>query len=165
MEKFQEVREKAKKNIKIADHMLTVTFPLVKDTKLLLSVIENIFLGYTNAIAALLYYERLFKKIPPFQETFESKFNMFRDRCVKKHNIDKSYIIEVQDIRDIILEHRKSPIEFKRGDKFVICSDDYNIKSVSAQDIKKYVDKAKVFIEQIDTIVSENDRLFRPIEE
>ena len=161
MEKFQEAREKAKKNINIADHMLTVTFPLVKDIKLLLAVIENIFLGYTNAIAALLYYERLFKKIPPFQDTFESKLNMFRERCVRKHKIDKSYLIEVRDIRDIILEHRKSPMEFKRGDKFIICADNYNIKSLSIEDIKKYVDKAKVFIEQIDTIVSENDRLFR----
>ena len=103
MEKFQENREKAKKNLKIADHMLGVTFPLVKDTKLLLAVIENIFLSYTNAIAAILYFERAFKRIPPFQETFESKLNMFRERCVEKYKIDKSYLTEVQDIRDIII--------------------------------------------------------------
>jgi hypothetical protein len=120
MEKFQEARERAKKNIAVADHMLSVTFPLVKDTKLLLAIIENIFLAYTNSIAAILHHERLFKNIPPFQETFESKFNMFREMCSSKYKIDKSYLTEIQDIKDIITEHKKSPVEFKRGDKFVI---------------------------------------------
>ncbi|MBR9691245.1 hypothetical protein GOV06_00500 [Candidatus Woesearchaeota archaeon] len=161
MEKFQEARDKAKKNIKIADHMLSVTFPLIKDTKLLLAIIENIFLSYTNSIAAILYYERLFKRIPPFHDTFESKLNVFRGRCVVRHNIDKSYVMEVQDIRDIIIEHRKSPVEFKRGDRFVICSENYRIKSISVRDIRKYIDKAKVFIEVMDNIVSKDEGLFR----
>ena len=161
MEKFQEAREKAKKNLKIADHMLGVTFPLVKDTKLLLAVIENVFLAYTNSIAAILYYERLFKKIPPFQETFEGKLNMFRESCVERHKIDKSYLIEVQDIKDIIIEHRKSPVEFKRGDRFVICSESYRIKTISAKDIQKYIDKAKLFIQEMDNIVNKDEGLFR----
>ena len=141
--------------------MLSVTFPLVKDTKLLLAIIENIFLAYTNSIAAILYYERLFKRIPPFQDTFESKMNMFKERCITKHNMDKEHIIEIQDIRDIIIEHRKSPVEFKRGDKFVICSDNYRIKTISVRDIRKYIDKAKVFIEAMDTIVRKDEGLFR----
>jgi hypothetical protein len=161
MEKFQEARDKAKKNIQIADHMLSVTFPLVKDTKLLLAVIENIFLAYTNSIAAILHYERLLKNIPPFQETFESKFSMFRERCVHKYNFDKSHLTEIQDIKNIIVEHKKSPIEFKRGDKFVICSDSYNIKTVSIEDIKRYINRAKVFIEAIDNIVGKYGGLSR----
>jgi len=162
MERFQEEREKAKRNIKIADHMLSVTFPLVKDPKLLLAILENIFLAYTNSIAAILYYERLFKRIPPFHETFESKLNMFREKCVLRYNLDKSYLLEVQNIKEIILEHKKSPVEFKRKDQFVICSDNYRIKSVSVQDIKKYIDRAKLFIEAMDTIVSKDEGLFRP---
>ncbi|MBW2996497.1 hypothetical protein KY332_04320 [Candidatus Woesearchaeota archaeon] len=161
MERFQEHRDKAKRNVKIADHMLLVTFPLVKDTKLLLAVIENIFLSYTNAVAAILHFERLYKKIPPFQDTFESKMNMFKERIVIKHGIDKSYLFEIQDIRDSIIQHRKSPVEFKRGDKFVICSENYRIKTISANDIRKYLDKAKVFIEVMDNILGE-DGLSRP---
>ena len=161
MEIFQEHREKAIKNLKIADHMLTVTFPLVKDTKLLLAVMENIFLGYTHAIAAILHHERVFKNIPPFQDTFESKLNMFRERCVGKFSIDKSYLTEVQDIRDILVEHRKSTVEFKRGDRFVICAEDYRLKTISAADIGKYLDKAKVFIQAMDNIVKKDEGLFR----
>ncbi len=161
MERFQEHRDKAKKNLKIADHMLTVTFPLVKDSKLLMAVIENIFLSYTNAIASILYYERLFKRIPPFQDTFESKLRMFREKIAIKHKIDKEYLKEIQEIRDIILEHRKSPVEFRKKDRFVICSENYRIKSVSADNIKKYLYKAKVFIQVMNNIVKKNEGLFR----
>ena len=156
MERFQEARDKAKKNAQIADHMLYVTFPLVKDPKLLLAIIENIFLAYTNSIAAILYYERMYKRIPPFQENFESKFNLFKERCITRHHLDKSYIIEIQDIKDIIIEHKKSPVEFKRGDRFVICSDNYRIKAISVNDIKKYLEKAKVFIQAMDIIIGKD---------
>ncbi|MCP3682530.1 MAG: hypothetical protein GY861_07545, partial [bacterium] len=47
MEKFQEAREKARKNINVADHMFCMTYPLVKDNRLLLAILENIFLGFT----------------------------------------------------------------------------------------------------------------------
>lgn len=165
MEKFQEASEQAKRNFKIADHMLSVTFPLVKDTKLLLAIVENLFLTYTNSIAAILYHERLFKRIPPYREdSFESKFNMFKEKCLVKHNIDKSYLEEIQNIRDILIEHRKSPVEFKKEDRFVICSEHYQIKTISVNDIKKYISKAKLFIEAMDTIVSKSEGLFRSTE-
>jgi len=161
MEKFQEHQEKAAKNIKIANHMLGVTFLLVKDPKLLLAIIENIFLAYTNTIAAVLHYERLFKRIPPFQDTFESKLNMFREKIIPKHNMDKSYLIEVQDIRDIIIDHKKSPVEFKRGNKLVICTENYRMKTISERDIQKYLDKAKVFIELTNHILEKDAGIFR----
>ena len=44
MEKFQELREISKKKIFLADHILTQTYPLLKDPKLLLATTENIFL-------------------------------------------------------------------------------------------------------------------------
>ncbi len=161
MEKFQESRDSAKKNIKIADHMLSVTYPLVKDNKLLLAVIENIFLAYTNTIGSLLYYERLFKRIPPFQENFESKFNMFKEICVLKYNIDKSYIADIQDMKNIIIAHKKSPVEFARKDRFVICSNNYKLETISVNEIKKHIDKAKLFIQEINNITNKDEGLFR----
>jgi len=160
MEKFQEAREKAKKSIKIADHILSVTYPLVKDSKLLLAVVENIFLAYTNAMASVLYYDRLFKRIPPFNDTFESKFNMFKEKCIHSYKLDKNYLEDMQDVKNIITEHKKSPMEFTRKDKFVICSDNYRMRAVSLDQLAAYVNKAKVFIQDIDNIVSKNERLF-----
>ena len=161
MEQFQQARDKAKKSIQIADHMLSVTYPLVKDPKLILAIMENIFLAYTNAMSAILYHDRLFKKIPAFNDTFESKFNLFKARCVDEHKLDKSYLIDLYDIKSTILEHKKSPVEFTRKDKFVICSEDYKMRTISLTELANYINKAKVFIQDMDNIVSKNDGLFR----
>lgn len=160
MEKFQELRDIAKKRITIADHILTQTYPLVQDTKLLLAVIENIFLALTNSMGSILHYERLFKRIPPFYDNFDSKFNMFRSRVVNAYNIDKEHIKFIQDVKDITIAHKKSPIEFKRKDRFVICSDDYNIKEITLEKIKDYVSKTKLFMQKAESIVSKNEEIF-----
>ncbi len=160
MEKFQELRDISKKKIQIADHILTQTYPLINDSKLLLAVLENIFLALTNSIGSLLYYERLFKKIPPFQDNFSSKFNMFRAKCVSKYNFSREQIDMVQDIKDIILQHKKSPVEFTRKDSFVICSNNYNMRTISIDKMKDYLSKAKLFIQEINKIVIENEEIF-----
>lgn len=160
MEQFQQARAKAKKSIEIADHMLSVTYPVVKDPKLLLAIMENIFLAYTNAMSAILYHDRLFKQIPPFNDTFESKFNMFKTRCIGKHKLDKVHLMDLQEIKNIIQEHKASPVEFAKKDKFVICSDNYKMKTIELNDLNAYINKAKVFIGQMDTIVGKNERIF-----
>jgi len=160
MEKFQESREKARRNIMLADHMLTQTYPLIKDPKLLLAVIENIFLALTNSMATVLYYERLFKRIPPFHDNFESKFNLFKMKTAIRYNISQEYLYLMQEVKDIIIEHRKSPVEFTRENKFVICSSTYNMKTISVDQMKKYIQKTKSFLEIAESIVSKNESIF-----
>ncbi|MBU0665747.1 MAG: hypothetical protein ABIC91_04990 [Nanoarchaeota archaeon] len=161
MEEFQEAREKAKKNIMIADHMLIMTYPLIKDPKLLLAVIENISSALNNAMTSVLLYERLFKRVPVFQDTFDSKFNVFRQRIVDRYQINKEYLKLIQEVREIISQHKKSPVEFARKDKFVICSENYRIKTLGVPEMKTYIAKTKMFIEDIVRIVSKNDGIFK----
>ena len=161
MERFQESREKAKKNIHIADHMLTVTYPLVKDTKLLLAILENVFLGYVNAMSAILYHDRLFKTIPPFQNTYESKLRMFKEKSMRKHKLSNDYLMELQEIRELLKEHKESPVEFVKQDKFVICSETYKMKTIGLKNIQQYIDRAKLFIAEVDKITQKNESLFR----
>ncbi|MCK4521930.1 MAG: hypothetical protein KAU20_05115 [Nanoarchaeota archaeon] len=160
MERFQELRDRAKKKIMLADHIITQTYPLIKDPKLLLSAIENIFLALTNSMGSLLHYERLFKRIPPFQDTFDSKFNIFKERCVEKYNIKQDYISVIKELKDIIIEHKKSPMEFVRNDRFVICSDNYRMKTIDIDKIKKMMHITKDFVFDMEKIVSRNEEIF-----
>ena len=153
MEKCKTALAEAKHYLKIADHMLIITYPLVKDPKIMVAVIENIFLSFTKAMGAILYYERYNKRIPPFHETFESKFNMFRLKIVNKYKIKKDYVKLIEDIKSIILEHKKSPIEFIRKELFVICSKDYKVSTLSVKSMKTYVSKAKLFIADISNLI------------
>ena len=160
MEKYEELREHARKRLQVADHMLTMTYPMVKDPKLLLAVMENIFLALTNSIGALLHYERMYKRVPPFQDTFVSKFSVFKQKCAQSYRIDPDYVSMVQEIKEIILQHKKSPVEFTRNDAFVICSEDYKMKTISLDKMKIYILKSKTFIKQIDDIITKNREVF-----
>jgi hypothetical protein len=160
MEKFQELREAARKKLVVADHMLYMTYPLVNDTKLLLSIMENVFLAMSYAMSSVLYYEQLFKRIPSFHESFESKFSIFKDECVKKYCFDKEHINIIREIKDIIVEHKKSPVEFVRKDRFVICSSNYRVKTIDLNQIKRYVTEAKSFINETGNVISRNEQIF-----
>ena len=112
-------------------------------------------------MSSLLYYERLFKRIPIFQDSFESKFIVFKNKMVSKHHIDNEYVNLIQEIREILLAHKNSPVEFSRGDRFVICSDNYRMKTIKVSDLKKYVAKTKLFIIDINRLVSKNAGIFK----
>jgi len=161
MEKFQELREDAKKKLQLADHILTMTYPIVKDPRLLLSSIESLFLAYSYGMSSVLHYERIFKRIPSFPENFSSKIKVFRDICIKRYDIDLEYLKIIKDLRDILVAHKKSPVEFTRGDSFVICDEDYRTRIISLNEVKKYVEKAKLFINNVYTIVSKDETIFR----
>jgi len=155
MEKFEEARDKAIKNLKIADHMLTQTYPSVKDPKLLLAVMENLFLSLTNAMGAILHYEVIQKRINQFDENFESKYNIFKLKVAPGYKINKDYVKLVGDVKNIVIAHKKSPVEFARKDAFVICDDNYAMRALSANEMKAYVEKTKGFVQEMQNITSQ----------
>ena len=161
MEKFQELREISKKKIFLADHILTQTYPLLKDPKLLLATTENIFLAYANSIGALLHYDLLFKRIPNFQDNFENKFRIFREKYAGKQGIKQEDIESIRDIKEIIVQHKKSPIEFSRDDQFVICSKSYDMKIIKVSDLKNMMINAKEFVDKIVKITTKNEEIFK----
>jgi hypothetical protein len=161
MEKFQELRDSANKKLKIADYILTMTYPMVKDPKLLLAATENLFLAYSYSMSSLLYYEQIFKRIPIFPDNFSSKLEVFRNKCLERYKIDADYIKIIKELKEIIILHKKSPLEFPRNESLIICNDSYRMRTVSPVMVKEYVEKAKLFIKRVSTIVSKDESIFR----
>jgi hypothetical protein len=153
MEKMIKVRERALKNLKIADHMLTQTYPVINDAKLLLAVLENLFLATTNALTAILYYEQQYHDLGQFKDLFETKFNVFKLEVAPKYHISSEVILFIQSLKNKVIAHKKSPMEFARKDKFVICSKDYKTEIVSLPQLKKDLEKAKLFVHFMNTIL------------
>ena len=160
MEPFQESLLKAKKKLHLADHMVFVTYKLVNDPRLLLSAIKNIFNSLQNTIDSLLIYERVFKRIPAYPENFGSKFSILKDNCINRLNLDQSYLYLIKDIHTLLLEHKNSPVEFSRKDRFIICSSNYQTKSISLKEIKEYISRSKDFIKDVESIVIKDARIF-----
>ncbi len=153
MEAYQRLLTEAKKKLSLADHMLFVTHPLLKDPKLLLAVMENLFLAQTHTMGALLYYERIFKRVQPFFDTFESKYRVFSEKCLERYNLDPDYLDFLRSIKEVLVAHKRSPIEFSRKDQFVICSEDYELKVLNISEIKELVAKTKQFYVDITSLI------------
>ena len=106
----------------------------------------------------ILFYERYMKLIPPFHDTFESKFNMFRAKSAREHKIDEKYARLIQDLKEVIVLHRKSKVEFRRKDTFIICQEDYSTISISAAQLKEYIKTTKEFVALMD-VLSKHERI------
>ena len=161
MEKFQELILIAKRKLKIADHMLNVSYKLVSDPKIMLSAATSLYTAVESAMSAALEYERIFKKIPMYSDNFDSKYTIFSTKLNKLHEITKDDLKLVTELREISQAHKKSPVEFTRKDKFVIASDDYDLKTLEVEDIKKYISRAKFFINKMESIVNRNNGIFK----
>jgi len=146
---------KAEKRLKIADHILHVTYPMIKDVKLLLSVIDNLFLASANAITSLLVYEKFRKNIDNFKDNFDSKFKIFKNI---DYGFDAINLKTNKDIREIVEQHRKSSIDFRRKSEFIIITDDfYSHQTINEKIVKKYLKIIKDFIRDVKIIL--NDKI------
>jgi hypothetical protein len=137
-----------------ARHLLQVTFPMIKDPKLLLGVMDNISASLESSMDAILAYERLLRLVPIYNNNYQSKFNLFRMKSVKRNNISPEVIHLMSELRYTLDLHKKSPMEFQRGNRFVICNKDYQLKVISLKDLQQYIYTAKGMLDQMEKIVS-----------
>ncbi|MBS3149973.1 hypothetical protein J4455_04775 [Candidatus Woesearchaeota archaeon] len=154
MEKSLILLKEAQQCIKTADHLCYVTFPTVNDNKILMAIAENIYIGMVSAMEALLQYEKEFRRLYNIPENFDLRFDLFKSNLAKKYNIDRTYIYTMDELRKLLQLHKKSQMEFNRKGSYVILADDFKLKTLNINKIKQYVNNAKPFINDIDTIIS-----------
>ncbi len=159
MEKFQEDRLQARKYVKAADHMLTQTYLLVKDPKLLVAVTDNLLLACESAMSSVLHYDRIFKKIPPFHDNFESKFNMFKMKTAPMNKLNE-YILLINELKTLQEKHKQSAVEFSRKDNFVMADDNYNLQLITKEKIQDIMSKVKNFLTEVEKLTSKDEGIF-----
>ena len=152
MEEYDLLLHRAKKRLVTADYILTMTYPVVKEAKLLLAVMESIFLSLTNAMGAILQHEVKYKKLPNFENNFNSKYALLKEF---EDQYELPYLDTALTIKEIILKHKQSPVEFQKNNNLVICSDSYQVTKITAEKTKKYLSNAKSFIKRATTLVKD----------
>ena len=149
----------ANRNFKTADHMLYVTYPLVKDNKLLILVAENLCKALLAGLDALLYYETLYKRIRGVPENFVDKMDILKRSIASRYNIPRSNIVVIEDLNAIIEQRKKSPMEFVKREKYVICSSDYKTSVLTTEKLKNYINESRLFLNKVTSLI-ENARRF-----
>ncbi len=145
-----ELQDKAKRSLAVADHMAHVTFKLFNDPKILLAILENLNIALESSMNALLIHEREKKNIHAFADNFEHRYKIFKDQVAPRHGIEDLHLKLIRDVRGVMQSHKKSPVEFVRNDRFVICNDDYDMKTLSVDQIKQYVIWTKGLLAKVD---------------
>ncbi len=147
MEKFLESLEEAEKTIKTLDHMVYVTFPLIKDKRLLLKVIQEIKKSVADCITSILQYEYIFKRVSLSRDPKEN-FRTFTEKCAARYGIGKDEISLVLELFDFVEKHKSSPFEFIKGEEVVILSESMNHITLSIEKTKQFLNLAKEMLKK-----------------
>lgn len=142
MEKFLEYIQEAEKIIYTIDHMTYITFPLIKDKRLLLKILMETKTAITNCINAILQYEYIYKRITLYKNS-KTNFETFTEKCAPRYNITKEEIKSISELFDFIQEYKESPMEFIKDEKIVILSENLKTKTIALEKVKSFLYLAK----------------------
>ncbi len=153
MENFSLSLETAARTIKTADHMAYITFPLLKDKRLLIKILTEIYLAVLNIVNAVLQYEYYYKRIALYKDA-RMNFNTFAEKCSPRYQISQEDVKRILDIFTIVEKHKQSPMEFVRREKFVIMSEDMQAESISIERLKEYLILTKGLLKRVNEVIS-----------
>lgn len=142
MEKFLENIQEAEKNLRTIDHIVYVTFPLIKDKRLLLKVIQDIKGVVTHCITSILQYEYLYKRVSLHRDSREN-FKIFTEKCAVRYNISKEEIRLFMELVEFVEKHKASPFEFVKEEKIVILSENSKPTTLTLEKTKEFLIMAK----------------------
>jgi len=146
MESFRqdiaELLEKANNALRTADHMIYVTFPLIKEKRLLVKILDEIYESIKNILNAILLQENFAGRITLNKDT-KTNFIIFGEKCAPRYNISQEELSEIIEISRLIEQHKKSPLEFVRKDKFVIMSENLHTETITLDKLKDWLFIAK----------------------
>lgn len=127
-----EILKEAWNHYHTADHLLNVTYPLIKDPKLLLGIITT--LNNTLSCALNYFIES------NYEASLLHKLHLIQQQ---KITLSKDSLNLIHSINDLLQHHQKSPVEFPRNNKMIICTKEYQLHTISKEDIKEMLQKTK----------------------
>ncbi|HSU72740.1 MAG TPA: hypothetical protein VLJ21_02735 [Candidatus Binatia bacterium] len=141
----------AEQRLGVASHLLTRTYPMVKDSRILLAVAKELHTVATSTMLALLEHEKAEKRIPALVMDPASRVELLSD-AIAHHKLDPKFQEAVQKLHEIVVEHEKSPIEFAKPDRFVICDKDYKLTTVTHDFLKTTLSTLRTFITEVQKV-------------
>lgn len=125
-----------------SDHLVYVTYPVVKDPKLLVRALETLHKSLVLTITTILKFEYLFKRIDLTKNT-ALNLKIFFNKCSKRYSLDqksKEILKEILRLRKI---HKESPIEFSKSEKFIILDDKMEKQILDLEKMKLFLKENK----------------------
>jgi len=154
MEQYLLELEIARKSIKSAEHMVTMTYDVINDPKLFITLAQRLFSANISIMRAILFFERYQRKIPAFDEELAVMLELFKIRTTRRYSFSTDYPKLIEELQSIVDGYKKSPVAFKRKENFVICDDRYNLNILTKDKSKLYLERTKKFLSDVEQMIA-----------
>ena len=151
--KYIELQQQAKRDLAKAGHFLYVTFNLVQESKILVSVVGQIDTAVNNALLALLEFERSQKNIEPFPRHEGMMIQIYEQKVQGRRELDPKFLQLLKRLNSLKEHITNSTMTFKRDNKLVFATDRYDTKSIDIELIKKYYNISGEFVNKVGGII------------
>lgn len=155
MEKFLENLGEAERITLAMDHLIYVTFPIVKDKRMLLKILIETKKAVALCINSILQYDYLYKRVSLHKKPAEN-FLTFREKCAPRYGITKEEVGKISLLFDIAEKHRQSPLEFVKENKIVIMSESLHSETITVEKLKEFIILAKNLIGKVKNFMKTN---------
>jgi hypothetical protein len=142
MENISENLVEADKSIRTADHMIYVTFPLIKDKRLLLKILQEIKKAVTHAMSSMLQFEYYNGRIKLYKDS-RVNFKIFLEKCVPRYQITKEEVALITELLDFVEKQKESPFEFGKEGRLILLSGNLRPRVMSVEKTKEFMFAAK----------------------
>jgi|SRR3989344_9269393 len=153
LERHAILLNQAKKEIGLADHLLYVTFSMIKDTKFLLAISEHIHRAAFAALEALLEFERHYKRIEAFSRNHSVMISTYRQKLEHFYNLDPKFYSLLKKLNEIRKLGANVNVAFRHGEKYVLASSDFKLTTIDFESIKRYNNITKRFVEKVEGVL------------
>ena len=146
MKRIFEKVEEAEKIIRGIDHIVYVTYPLIKENRLLITMVVEMKRAILLLINSILQFEYLHKRVGLSQNP-EKNLNTFFEKCAPHYNLTKIDTNMIIELFNIVEKHKKSLMGFARNSKFVILYGDMKTCIISLEKTKEFLYLSKKILE------------------
>ncbi|MAG37952.1 hypothetical protein CMI45_01010 [Candidatus Pacearchaeota archaeon] len=136
----------AEKAWQSGDHLTYVTYPVVKDDKLLLRALENLYESVVKTISTVLRFEYLYKRIELSKDS-KRNLEMFFKKCGGRYGLGAE---EREIIKEIIFfgkKHKEASVEFSGKGKSYIIDDDLGKIELDVVKLKSFLEISRKLLE------------------
>lgn len=141
----------ANREVQVSDHLLTVTYPMAQDPKLLMSVVDHSKRAIEGAAAALVAHEIRNGYVPPVrvsrpQEAVATVGDMARNRRLPVAAAQEAARL-YGDLCLTMQQYRESPAVFARGGKYVLAADEFSsLREITPEELRRALKTVKEFV-------------------
>lgn len=151
MDAWGELAE-ARKELKLADHMVYVTYKLLNDKNIILSVANHVCNALNKAIFAFLANEFRFKRLYHLPENEQLRIMYFLRDYSEKFALS----LDEEDMITKLNKFKELPsnaYNIQRDDEIHVINSSFKVETLSVASIKKYLSSAKELINKVENSV------------